>query len=531
MYKLLLCWRYLRTRYLALVCIVSVMLGVATLIVVNSVMAGFSTKLRERLHGLLSDVVIESYDHEGFADYEGKMARIEADPFLRPRIAAMTPTMEVFALIQFSYKGSPILRVVHMIGVDPEGRKNLGGFAEYLVREDNREHPSFALPEEVRKRLKKIRQENEERTRREEELRQTTLPGGRIDAVLPPDIWWQFHQEEVLCTARRFGLLGDPFGGPLAAACPHPQDPVQWTPPAEWRPAPPRLPPLRAETPAGLIIGYALSHYRDPDTKQEITILEHGDPVTLMTIKGQGGVENIEAVRGRFLVCDYFRSENSEYDAQYVFVPLAYLQEMRNMKGRATSIQIRLRDYRDATEVVKRLQAMFPRDEYRVNVQTWEQKQGPLLGAISIEKGILNVLLFMIIGVAGFGILAIFSMIVFEKTRDIGILKALGASNVGVMKIFLGYGLLLGVVGSLLGTALGLGITVYINEVERFLTALTGQELFNRDIYYFKEIPTDIQPTMVVLVNVGAVAIAVLFSVLPALRAALLHPVRALRYE
>ena len=62
MYKLLLCWRYLRTRYLALACIISVMLGVATLIVVNSVMSGFSTKLRDRLHGLLSDIVIEAHD-------------------------------------------------------------------------------------------------------------------------------------------------------------------------------------------------------------------------------------------------------------------------------------------------------------------------------------------------------------------------------------------------------------------------------------------------------------------------------------
>jgi lipoprotein-releasing system permease protein len=137
----------------------------------------------------------------------------------------------------------------------------------------------------------------------------------------------------------------------------------------------------------------------------------------------------------------------------------------------------------------------------------------------------------MIIAVAGFGILAIFSMIVVEKTRDIGILKALGASNGGVMKIFLGYGLLLGVIGAVLGTALGLTITTYINEIEAVISFLTGQEIFPRDVYYFDRIPTDIQPVHVALINAGAVAIAVLFSVLPALRAALLHPVRALRFE
>src|SRR5207245_2589494 len=129
--------------------------------------------------------------------------------------------------------------------------------------------------------------------------------------------------------------------------------------------------------------------------------------------------------------------------------------------------QIKLKNYdEDAKEVVKHLEAIFPTPYYMV--QTWEDKQGALLAAISVERGILNVLLFMIVGVAGFGILAIFSMIVVEKTRDIGILKALGASNRGVMAIFLGYGLLLGVVGAGFGTALGLTITFNLNGIEQF---------------------------------------------------------------
>jgi lipoprotein-releasing system permease protein len=200
------------------------------------------------------------------------------------------------------------------------------------------------------------------------------------------------------------------------------------------------------------------------------------------------------------------------------------------MPDRATSIQVRLKDYdRDNDEVVKRLRALFANAP--VEVQTWEHKQGPLLAAIGIEKGILNVLLFLIIAVAGFGILAIFSMIVVEKTRDIGILKALGASNGGVLEVFLGYGLLLGLVGAFLGSSLGLLITTNINGIEQFLTRMTGKEIFPRNVYYFKEIPTYVQPFGVLLINLGAVGIAVLFSILPAMRAALLHPVRALRYE
>jgi lipoprotein-releasing system permease protein len=137
----------------------------------------------------------------------------------------------------------------------------------------------------------------------------------------------------------------------------------------------------------------------------------------------------------------------------------------------------------------------------------------------------------LIIAVAGFGILAIFSMIVTEKTRDIGILKALGASNGGVLRIFLGYGLLLGAVGAGLGTLLGLSITNNINAIEHFISNTTGREIFDRSIYYFNEIPTDVQFWSIALVNLGSMGIAVVFSVLPALRAAWLHPVRALRYE
>src|SRR5271155_2387075 len=98
------------------------MLGVATLIVVNSVMNGFSTKLRDRLHGLLSDVVVEAWDYDGFADPEGKMARIRSDPWLNEHIVAMAPTMEIFAMLQFHYRGQPVMRAIHLIGIQPEER-------------------------------------------------------------------------------------------------------------------------------------------------------------------------------------------------------------------------------------------------------------------------------------------------------------------------------------------------------------------------------------------------------------------------
>ena len=166
------------------------------------------------------------------------------------------------------------------------------------------------------------------------------------------------------------------------------------------------------------------------------------------------------------------------------------------------------------------LRQLFPDRPTRCS--TWEEKQGPLLAAIEIESGILNVLLFMIVGVAGFGILAIFSMIVIEKTRDIGILKALGASQPRRDEDLPG---LRPAARHAVGARLGTATRADDHPIPQRDRAVrrpesTGQEIFDRSVYYFDKIPTFVQPMSVVLINLGSVAIAVLFSVLPALRGA-----------
>jgi lipoprotein-releasing system permease protein len=466
MYKLLLCWRYLLKRRLALACVVSITLGVATLIVVNSVMSGFSTKLKDRLHGMLADLSIEGRYFDGFPNPEARMERIRQSP-VGDKIEAMAATMEVMAILQIPVRGQMMTKFVKVIGIDPKDRAKLGGFAEHLVQQKNHPEPAFKL--------------NPEAERRHH---------WRYPPVLPP----------------RPESVAGPDGLPP--------------------PAPPDSPVFEV---ACVIVGRNLAFSRDPRTLPGEPLKEHchlelGDEIILTTMNGEW-----RPVIKNFAVCDYLKSEMAEYDSTYVYVPLDVLQQLRTMEGRATNIQIKLKDYADAPVVVKALQEMFHPSAY--HVETWEEKQGALLEAINIEKGILNVLLFLIVGVAGFGILAIFSMIVVEKTRDIGILKALGASNSGVMKIFLAYGLLLGLIGAAFGTGLGLLITTNVNEIEGWIAGRTGHQIFNRQVYYFTEIPVHIQPWMVLTVNGGALAIAVVFSILPALRAALLHPVRALRYE
>ena len=281
----------------------------------------------------------------------------------------------------------------------------------------------------------------------------------------------------------------------------------------------------------GIVPGIGLASFRDSSGIDRFLILPGDDVKVTFPTAGTPP----KAVSDTFTIVDFYESKISEYDSNFVFVPIAALQRMRGMidpqSGLASvnSIQIKLREGADLDSVLDRLRKAFPADLYAV--ATWRDKQGPLLAAVDMEMAVLNILLFLIIAVEGFGILAIFFMIVVEKTRDIGILKSLDARATGIAGIFLGYGLFLGIVGAGAGLALGLAITMNINTIRMGVEWATGQRVFDPSIYYFFKIPTIIDPVTVAWIVAGAIGIAVASSVLPALRAARLHPVEALRHE
>jgi lipoprotein-releasing system permease protein len=442
------------------------MLGVATMIVVNAVMAGFSEKMRDRLHGILADVVVESRSLDGFESPEAVMDLIQRRA--GDRIEAMALTSEIYALLNFTYNGELFTRQVQLIGIRPEQRARTGEFAQFVVDEqDNPLPPSFAISDELRRRN----------------------PRGRVLDQIDPD---------------------EPFAAALEAE-------------------------MRKEQPEyGAIVGAALVSVHKPGEKQDYYLARRGSEVILTFPTGG---QKPEAAHDKFTIVGFFKSGMSEYDSSHVYVPLERLQRLRLVgdgkgHGKVNQIQIKAKPGTDLDQLALDLQLTLERiSPFHFVVATWEQKQGPLLAAVAVEQSILNILLFFIIAVAGFGILAIFAMIVVEKTRDIGILKALGASTAGVRGIFLGYGLSLGLVGSGVGMLGGLLFVWKINWIEKQLSWLTGRKVFDDTIYYFNEIPTRVDPWTVAWIVGGALLIAVAASVWPAQRAASLHPVRALRYE
>ena len=514
MYKLLLCWRYLRTRYIALICIVSVMLGVATMIVVNSVMAGFTNEMQSRMNGMLGDLVFESRSMDGVLDAEahmGKIRRIAGDSLL-----GMSPTVHVPSLMYIEINGQLLTKQVTLVGIDETTYAGVSQFGTFLQHPSNRQQLEFELRAGGYDTIDHLAPAGSEQKPREQ-MKAAGWVYRRHMARLKKQRQQQQAAYESLQAAQ-----ADPDAkkNPFAQATPSGSDEREGR---EFDPA--------TETHTGIVLGIGVCGYRGADGTDHFIALP-GDDVRVSFPKASLPPE---AISEFYTIVDVYESKMSEYDSQFVFVPLASLQRSRGMidpttgKGKFTSIQIKLQPGADADKIRDALRNEFPAQFYMVS--TWRDKQGPILAAVQMETAVLNVLLFMIIAVAGFGILAIFYMIVVEKTRDIGILKSLGASGAGVMGIFLTYGFSLGIVGAGVGLVLGIAFVKNINQIAGLLGRITGQPVFDPSVYYFYEIPTIINPFTVTWICAGAVLIAVLASVMPARRAARLHPVKALRYE
>jgi lipoprotein-releasing system permease protein len=227
------------------------------------------------------------------------------------------------------------------------------------------------------------------------------------------------------------------------------------------------------------------------------------------------------------VVSAVYDAEDQSADLARFYMDRETLREVAQLEPEYMEVHVALHDYDDAAAVQRDLVTRVP----GFRVQTWEEVRAPYLRAIRNEKVLLLIVLSFVVLLAGFTILATLTLTVVEKTRDIGLLKAVGATTTGVLSLFLGSGLLIGVLGAALGLGLGLLTSHNINGIKVWLEESLGIHVFPPDIYLFRDIPTLVDPTAVGAIVVGGMVVAFLAGLPPALRAARMDPIMALRHE
>jgi lipoprotein-releasing system permease protein len=219
-----------------------------------------------------------------------------------------------------------------------------------------------------------------------------------------------------------------------------------------------------------------------------------------------------------FEVTGVFETGMYEYDNQYVYVNLPAAQELAGLDTAVTGIEVRATSRAEAPAIAEAMHLDFP-----YHTVDWHEQNSSLFKALSLEKLGMSVILSLIVIVAAFNIVSTLTMVVRDKTREIGILKAMGLPSASVRRIFLAQGLVIGVVGTGLGLAIGLVVGLAISRWH--LIALDPQ------VYFIDHLPVQMQVLDVVLIVVLGVIVATVATLHPAIQASRLYPIEAIRSE
>jgi len=593
-YRLFVALRYLRSKKLNLIAILGVAIGVMALLVVLSVMTGFDQELRLRIRGTLSDLIVEKWGTEGsdtFSGYEEDIRKLTALEHVR----ACAPHLEGLALIAIgkTYRWGQFIGIdleaevkatnfagyyrawrsgeaaeacraalQCLAGAQLGARERAELVAEALHAA---EHMSAAELEKLPKRSRQLllalardagidlaaawRRQSQVMPRWEAgfELKASHAPVivGRDLAVLGVDpdgheVQREVGEQIVLLTLRgpfeqhdlKFCRIVGKFKSGMyeydyrTLYMPLEQAQDLMRKPGHVSSINIRLDDYaHADAVRRAILGIPSSaELRVLHGILKVVLDRAGRPGLCLELEGR--LEELEANYSQWLA-----TNNPKLPFISRELCAAYFEVMDRLPALGLEGAVRgLEQARRLRRVLEERQARSLGDRYRVS--TWEDKRRNILRAVAVERRVMAVILFFMVLLAGFIILAILYTTVVEKTRDIGILKSIGGTVGGIMSIFLLNGLLIGLFGAILGTIGGTLLCKYLNDVEDVIYKLTRWRVFPRDVYSLDAIPVDKDPFWsIVLIALTAILVSFLAAVYPAYKAARMHPVEALRYE
>tara|TARA_B110000003_G_scaffold181067_1_gene180231 strand:- start:556 stop:1788 length:1233 start_codon:yes stop_codon:yes gene_type:complete len=255
--------------------------------------------------------------------------------------------------------------------------------------------------------------------------------------------------------------------------------------------------------------------------------LKIGDDITIMSSSGIETIIGSLPKKKTFTVISLFESGLADFDNNIAFINLDTLNEFFNLDKKDTNLEIYLKNPQNIEDQKIVVQKIFPNDF----VYSWADMNSSLFSALKVERNVMFIILSLIIVVAAFNIISGLTILVKNKTRDIAILKSIGVLNKSIIKIFFLVGVIIGTSATIFGILLGVTFSLYVENLRQFLSDVFNISLFPEEIYFLSSMPSEINPTSIFLISLCSILITILVSIFPALKAAKLDPIKALKYE
>ena len=255
--------------------------------------------------------------------------------------------------------------------------------------------------------------------------------------------------------------------------------------------------------------------------------LKIGDEVTIMSSSGIETIIGSLPKKKTFTVISLFESGLTDFDNNIAFINLDTLEEFFNLTNDDRILEIYLKNPQNIENQKFIVQKIFP-DEF---VYSWADTNSSLFSALKVERNVMFIILSLIIIVAAFNIISGLTILVKNKTRDIAILKSIGVLNKSIIKIFFLVGVIIGTSATIFGIFLGVIFSMYVENLRQFLSNVFDISLFPEEIYFLSTMPSEINLSSIFIISLCSILITIIVSIFPALKAAKLDPVQALKYE
>ena len=255
--------------------------------------------------------------------------------------------------------------------------------------------------------------------------------------------------------------------------------------------------------------------------------LDVGDKITIMSPSGIETIIGSLPKQETFNVISIFDSGLTDFDTSVAFVNLDTLEDFFSLKKEDRNLEIYLKRPSNIVDVKIKIQKIFNNDF----VYTWSDMNSALFSALKVERNVMFIILSLIIIVAAFNIISGLTILVKNKTRDIAILKSIGVLNKSITKIFFLVGVIIGTTATLFGILLGVIFSLYIENLREFLSNTFNISLFPEEIYFLSKMPSEINPTSIIVISLCSIFMTIIVSIFPAIKASKLDPVKGLKYE